>query len=113
MEKSIFQRIIDKEIPADIIYEDEHALVFKDINPQAPIHLLIIPKKPIDKVASASSKDVPLLGHLLFIAGEVARKLKCDDAFRLVINNGEKAQQTVFHLHIHLLSQREFSWPPG
>lgn len=113
MEKTIFQKIIDKEIPANIIYEDEKSLVFKDINPQAPIHLLIIPKKAIDKVSSASIKDAPLLGHLLFVAGEVARKLKCEDAFRLVINNGEKAQQTVFHMHIHLLSQREFSWPPG
>lgn len=110
---TLFQKIIDKEIPADIIYEDDLSLVFKDINPQAPTHLLIIPKKPIVKVADASEADKELLGHLMWVAGEVARDIGVEDAFRLVINNGAKAGQSVFHLHLHLLSGRSFSWPPG
>ena len=88
-------------------------MVFKDINPQAPTHLLIIPKKPIVKVADASEADKELLGHLMWVAGEVAREIGVEDAFRLVINNGAKAGQSVFHLHLHLLSGRSFSWPPG
>ena len=110
---TLFQKIIDKEIPADIIYEDDISLVFKDINPQAPTHLLIIPKKPIVKVADASEADKELLGHLMWVAGEVAREIGVEEAFRLVINNGAKAGQSVFHLHLHLLSGRSFSWPPG
>ena len=110
---TLFQKIIDKEIPADIIYEDDLSLVFKDINPQAPTHLLIIPKKPIVKVADALEADKELLGHLMWVAGEVAREIGVEDAFRLVINNGAKAGQSVFHLHLHLLSGRSFSWPPG
>ena len=110
---TLFQKIIDKEIPADIIYEDDLSLVFKDINPQAPTHLLIIPKKPIVKVAEASVADKELLGHLMWVAGEVARDIGVEDAFRLVINNGAKAGQSVFQLHLHLLSGRSFSWPPG
>jgi histidine triad (HIT) family protein len=110
---TLFQKIIDKEIPADIIYEDDISLVFKDINPQAPIHLLIIPKKPIVKVSDASKEDKDLLGHLMWVAGEVARQLGVEDSFRLVVNNGAKAGQSVFHVHVHLLSGRPFSWPPG
>jgi len=110
---TIFQKIIDKELPADIIYEDELALVFKDINPVAPTHLLIIPKKQIEKVSDAENQDKELLGHLLLVAGKVARDLGIDEAFRLVVNNGAGAQQTVFHLHIHLIAEREFTWPPG
>lgn len=113
MTDTIFQKIIDKELPADIIYEDELALVFKDINPVAPTHLLIIPKKPIEKVSDAEGQDKELLGHLLLVAGKVARDLGIDEAFRLVVNNGAGAQQTVFHLHIHLIAEREFTWPPG
>ena len=113
MVDTIFQKIIDKELPADIIYEDELALVFKDINPVAPTHLLIIPKKPIEKVSDAEDQDKELLGHLLLVAGKVARDLGIDEAFRLVVNNGAGAQQTVFHLHIHLIAEREFTWPPG
>jgi len=113
MTDTIFQKIIDKELPADIIYEDELALVFKDINPVAPTHLLIIPKKPIEKVSDAEDQDKELLGHLLLVAGKVARDLGIDEAFRLVVNNGAGAQQTVFHLHIHLIAEREFTWPPG
>ena len=107
------QKIIDKEIPADIIYEDEKSLVFKDINPVAPTHILIIPKKQIEKISDAEETDQDLLGHLLIVAGKVARQLGVENAFRLVVNNGAGAQQTVFHLHIHLIAEREFSWPPG
>ena len=113
MTDTIFQKIIDKELPADIIYEDELALVFKDINPVAPTHLLIIPKKQIEKVSDAEDQDKELLGHLLLVVGKVARDLGIDEAFRLVVNNGAGAQQTVFHLHIHLIAEREFTWPPG
>ena len=113
MEDTLFQKIIDRELPADIVYEDDECLVFKDINPIAPTHLLIIPKKKIDKVVNASEEDKELMGHLLLIAGEVAKKLGIEDAFRLVVNNGKGAQQTVFHLHIHLIAGREFTWPPG
>ena len=113
MTDTIFQKIIDKELPADIIYEDELALVFKDINPVAPTHLLIIPKKQIEKVSDAEDQDKELLGHLLLVAGKVARDLGIDEAFRLVVNNGAGAQQTVFHLHIHLIAERDFTWPPG
>tara|TARA_B100000242_G_scaffold58223_1_gene34753 strand:+ start:208 stop:549 length:342 start_codon:yes stop_codon:yes gene_type:complete len=113
MVETIFQKIIDKEIPADIIYEDEKSLVFKDINPVAPTHILIIPKKQIEKISDAEQTDQDLLGHLLIVAGKVARQLGVENAFRLVVNNGAGAQQTVFHLHIHLIAEREFSWPPG
>ena len=113
MAETIFQKIIDKEIPADIIYEDEKSLVFKDINPVAPIHILIIPKKQIEKISDAEETDQDLLGHLFLVAGKVARQLGVENAFRLVVNNGAGAQQTVFHLHIHLIAEREFSWPPG
>jgi len=88
-------------------------LVFKDINPVAPIHVLIIPKIQIEKVSDAIKSDQDILGHLMLVAGEVARDLGVEDAFRLVVNNGSGAQQTVFHLHIHLIAGREFTWPPG
>ena len=110
---TLFQKIIDKEIPADIIYEDDLSLVFKDINPQAPTHLLIIPKKQIVKASDAIESDKEVLGHLIWVAGEVARNLGIEDAFRLVVNNGARAGQSVFHLHIHLLAGRPLNWPPG
>ena len=113
MSETIFQKIIDKELPADIVYEDESCLAFKDINPVAPIHILIIPKKRIDKISDSNTEDKELLGHLFLVAGNIARDLGIEDAFRLVVNNGAGAQQTVFHLHIHLIAGREFSWPPG
>ena len=113
MTDTIFQKIINKEINADIIYEDEKSLVFRDINPVAPTHLLIIPKKQIEKISDATEEAQDLLGHLFLVAGKVAKELGIENAFRLVINNGAGAQQTVFHLHIHLLADREFNWPPG
>ena len=113
MSETIFQKIIDKELPADIVYEDESCLAFKDINPVAPIHILIIPKKRIEKISDSNTEDKELLGHLFLVAGNIAKDLGIEDAFRLVVNNGAGAQQTVFHLHIHLIAGREFNWPPG
>lgn len=109
---TVFQKIIDKEIPADIVYEDEDALAFRDVQPQAPTHILVIPRKPIEKVAEMEAEDKELLGHLLWVAAEVARQEGLED-YRLVTNNGEGAGQSVFHLHIHLLGGRQLGWPPG
>lgn len=113
MSDTLFSKIIEREIPADIVYEDDQCLAFRDINPQAPVHILVIPKKPIDKVVNTSESDEALLGHLLTTAGQIAKDEGFEDAFRLVINNGEGAGQTVFHLHVHILAGRNFSWPPG
>ena len=110
---TIFQKIIDKELPADIVYEDDSCLAFKDINPVAPVHILIIPKKKIEKISDSNQEDKELLGHLFLVAGDIAKDLGIEEAFRLVVNNGAGAQQTVFHLHIHLIAGREFQWPPG
>ncbi|MCG8379966.1 MAG: histidine triad nucleotide-binding protein [Proteobacteria bacterium] len=113
MTETLFSKIINKEIPADIVYEDDLCLAFKDINPQAPLHVLIIPKKPIPRIVDAEQSDQELLGHLLLKAGEIAKQEGYENAFRLNINNGEGAGQTVFHLHVHLLAGRNFVWPPG
>ena len=113
MSETIFQKIIDKELPADIVYEDDSCLAFKDINPVAPVHVLVIPKKRIEKISDSNTEDKELLGHLFLVAGNIAKDLGIEDAFRLVVNNGAGAQQTVFHLHIHLIAGREFNWPPG
>ncbi|MDH3608477.1 MAG: histidine triad nucleotide-binding protein [Gammaproteobacteria bacterium] len=113
MQETIFDKIISKEIPAEIVYEDDQCLAFKDVNPQAPVHILIIPKKSIAKIADADVQDQNILGYLMLKAGEIADELGVKDAFRLVINNGEGAGQTVFHLHIHLLAGRTLTWPPG
>lgn len=110
---TLFTKIIRREIPADIVYEDEHCIAIRDIAPQAPVHVLLIPKQVIDRLASADRSDQAVLGHLLLAAGKVARQLGVEDAFRLVINNGAGAGQTVFHLHLHLLAGRPLQWPPG
>jgi len=112
-EPTIFKKIIDKEIPADIVYEDEHCLAFRDINPQAPTHVLVIPKKEIPSVADLEDGDKEIAGHLLLIARDLAQKMELDGGFRLVINNGPEAGQTVDHLHVHLLGGRGLTWPPG
>jgi histidine triad (HIT) family protein len=109
---TLFQKIIDREIPADIVYEDDRALAFRDINAQAPVHVLVIPKVAIAKVADMKKDEEELVGHLLFVARDVAAKEQLSD-FRLVINNGSGAGQTVFHLHVHLLGGRAMTWPPG
>lgn len=113
MTETIFTKIINREIKADIVYEDDLCIAFNDINPQAPTHILIIPKKTITKLSDANDNDQALLGHLLIKAKDIAKKLEIEKAYRLIINNGEAAGQTVFHLHIHLLAGRAFNWPPG
>jgi histidine triad (HIT) family protein len=113
MSKTIFQRIIDREIPARIEYEDEHCIVIHDIHPQAPIHLLVIPKKPIPRLGEAAPTDQAVLGHLLLTAAAMAKKLNLTDGFRLVINNGRHATESIPHLHVHLLAKRQMDWPPG
>lgn len=113
MAETLFEKIINRDISADIIYEDDLSIVIKDIQPQAPTHLLIIPKKVIPKLSDASNNDELILGHLMLVAGKVANQLDLNDTFRIVINNGAKAGQSVFHLHLHLLSGRSLNWPPG
>ncbi len=112
-EKTIFKKIIDKELPADIVYEDELCLAFRDISPQAPTHVLVIPKREIPSVADLEDSDAELAGHLLLVARDLARQLELDGGFRLVVNNGPEAGQTVDHLHVHLLGGRNLTWPPG
>jgi histidine triad (HIT) family protein len=113
MSKTIFQKIIDREIPARIEYEDDRCIAFHDIDPQAPVHLLIVPKKLIPRLADASGQDEPVLGHLLVTAGVIARKLGLDRGFRIAINSGPDACESVPHLHVHLLAKRQMAWPPG
>ncbi len=108
-EKTIFSKICDGEIPAEILYQDEHCFCIKDINPQAPTHLLLIPKKPIPRLVDGVEEDHALLGHLMLKVGEIARQVGVGDAFRVVINNGEEAGQTVFHLHLHILANKKFA----
>lgn len=113
MAKTIFERIIDREIAARIEHEDESCIVLHDIQPQAPVHLLVIPKRLIARVGSAEAGDQALLGHLLLVAGEMARKLNLGSGFRLVINHGPHGGESVPHLHVHLLAGRPLAWPPG
>ena len=110
---TLFGKIIRREIPADIVYEDDLCLAFRDINPQAPTHVLVIPKKEIARLADAGADDQALLGHLMLAAGKIARSLGVAEAFRLVVNNGADAGQSVFHLHLHILAGRKLRWPPG
>jgi histidine triad (HIT) family protein len=112
--ETIFSKIINREIPADIVLENDLCLAFRDIHPQAPTHVLVIPKKPITQLSEATTEDCALLGELLLFARDVASKLGLDSSgYRLVINNGEGAGQTVFHLHLHILGGRDLNWPPG
>jgi histidine triad (HIT) family protein len=113
MADTLFAKIINRQIPADIVYEDDLCLAFNDVNPQAPVHILLVPKKPLDMLASAADDDQGLLGHMLLTVGKITRERKIDGAFRLVINNGKDSGQTVFHLHMHILAGRKFHWPPG
>ncbi len=109
MADTIFGKIIAGEIPSEFIYEDEHCVAINDIAPQAPVHVLVIPKKAIPRLVDAGQEDQALLGHLLLAAGKIAEQLGVQDAFRLIINNGEGAGQTVFHLHLHIIAGREFA----
>lgn len=113
MTETLFTKIINREISADIVYEDEKCLAFRDINPQAPVHILVIPKNIIPKLHDATEQDGALLGHLLLTASKIAEQAGFAESFRLVVNNGADAGQTVFHLHIHILAGRPFAWPPG
>ncbi|AFY89432.1 MULTISPECIES: histidine triad nucleotide-binding protein [Chroococcidiopsis] len=110
---TIFGKIIRKEIPANIVYEDELAIAFKDINPQAPVHILVIPKKPIAKLSDAESRDHALMGHLLLTVKRVAQQVGLNNGYRVVINTGADGGQTVDHMHLHILGGRQMSWPPG
>lgn len=110
---TIFKRIIDREIPADIVYEDEQSLAFRDISPQAPVHIVIIPKQAIASLAESTDADEQLLGHLLVVARKVAEQLQLNDGYRTVINCGRNGGQTVNHIHVHLLGGRQLGWPPG
>ena len=110
---TIFGKIVRKEIPANVIYEDELAIAFTDINPQAPVHILVIPKKPIAKLSDAESQDHALMGHLLLTVKRVAQQAGLDNGYRVVINTGADGGQTVDHMHLHILGGRQMSWPPG
>lgn len=113
MEDTIFTKIINREIPADIVYEDELALAFKDINPQAPTHLLIIPKQPIATVNDIEPKQKELVGHLYWVAGQIAKDNGfAEDGYRTVMNCNEHGGQTVYHIHVHLLAGKPLGWPP-
>ena len=110
---TIFAKILAGEIPADILYEDDQCIAFRDVAPQAPLHALVIPRREIAMASQAEPDDEKLLGHLIVVAGRVAKQEGYADSFRLVINNGEAAGQTVFHLHVHVLAGRGLGWPPG
>ena len=110
---TIFGKIIRREIPADIVYEDDLALAFRDVNPQAPVHILVIPKKPIRALSDAQTEDSELLGHLLQTVKKVAENEKLTNGYRVVINTGNDGGQTVFHMHLHILGGRPLGWPPG
>ena len=109
MSETIFGKIISGEIPSEILYEDEHCIAINDINPQAPVHVLVIPKRAIPRLVDAGADDQALLGHLLLAAGKVSEQLGVDEAFRLIINNGAGAGQTVLHLHLHIIAGTQFA----
>jgi histidine triad (HIT) family protein len=113
MTDNLFKKIIDRQIPATIVYEDDQSLAFKDINPQAPVHVLIIPRKVIPTHADLTEADRELVGHLHLVAAKLAQQLGIGDGYRLVLNCKERAGQTVPHLHLHLLGGRDMRWPPG
>ena len=113
MTDTIFGKIIRREIPADIVYEDDLALAFRDVSPQAPTHILVIPKKPIPRLSESTEDDTALMGHLLMTVKKVAEQENLGNGYRVAINNGRDAGQSVDHLHLHILGGRSMSWPPG
>jgi histidine triad (HIT) family protein len=114
MSKTLFEKIISREIPADVVYEDDLVVAFRDVKPQAPTHVLIVPRKPISRIAEASAEDHRVLGHLLLKAAEVATRVGLKESgYRLVINNGRDGGESVPHLHCHILGGRPMTWPPG
>ncbi len=110
---TIFEKIITREIPAKIIWEDDDAIAFHDVDPQAPVHVLIVPKKAVARLADTTDEDASLLGKLLLIARDVAKQLELNSGYRVVINSGPDAGESVPHLHVHLLGKRALAWPPG
>ena len=112
MSDTIFGKIIRGEIPSEFLYEDEHCIAINDINPQAPVHVLVIPRRSIPRLVDATESDQALLGHLMLVAAKLAEQLGVDDAFRLVVNNGADAGQTIFHLHLHIIAGRKFAEKP-
>ncbi len=112
-DKTLFQQIIDREVDADIVHEDDRCIAFRDINPQAPTHILVVPRKPIASLDDLTPEDEALVGHLFVVAQELADEEGLDDGYRTVINCGDDGGQSVYHLHVHLLGGRSFSWPPG
>ncbi|MCC5807766.1 MAG: histidine triad nucleotide-binding protein [Opitutales bacterium] len=112
-EPTLFERIIQGEIPARLEHEDDTCVALHDVNPQAPVHILIVPRKPVPRVGEAADDDKETLGHLLLVARDLARRLKLGKGFRLVINNGSDGGESVPHLHVHLLAGRPLTWPPG
>uniref|UniRef100_A0A3B3QR99 Histidine triad nucleotide binding protein 2 n=1 Tax=Paramormyrops kingsleyae TaxID=1676925 RepID=A0A3B3QR99_9TELE len=110
---TIFSKVIDKSIRADIIYEDDKCLAFRDINPQAPVHFLVIPRIPIPRISDAKDDDAQLLGHLLVVAKNIAKSEGLQQGYRVVINDGKHGAQSVYHLHVHVLGGRQMMWPPG
>ncbi|NP_001077041.1 histidine triad nucleotide-binding protein 2, mitochondrial [Danio rerio] len=113
LEPTIFTKIIDKTVPAVIIYEDDKCLAFRDVNPQAPVHYLVIPRIPIPRISEAHDEDSLILGHLLVVAKNIAKKEGLAEGYRVVINDGKNGAQSVYHLHIHVLGGRQMKWPPG
>ena len=113
MSKTLFEKIISREIPATILYEDEKVIAFRDIKPQAPTHVLIVPKRAIPRISEATPEDLTLIGHLMLKAAEVAKSLGLQNGYRLVFNNGADAGEAVPHLHCHILGGRKMNWPPG
>lgn len=113
MSETIFSKIIERQIPADILFEDDRCLAFRDVNPQAPVHFLVIPKKPIVSLAVAEPEDEPLLGYLMRVAAQVAAAQGLESGYRVVTNIGRDAGQSVEHLHLHILGGRSLTWPPG
>ncbi len=111
--KTLFEKIIAREIPATIVFEDELCIAIRDINPTAPVHILLIPKKPMPRLCDAVPEDQALLGHLMLTATKIADTEGYGDAYRLVVNNGAAAGQSVFHLHLHIVAGRPLKWPPG
>jgi len=112
-DKTIFKRIIDREIPADIVYEDDLCMAFRDVSPKAPVHVLLIPKKEVPAVDDLAPEDQSLAGHLMLVAAQLARQLELNNGYRPVINCGPDAGQAVNHLHLHILGGRPLGWPPG
>ena len=112
-DKTLFSKIIDGEIPGDFVHQDDLCVVLRDVNPQAPVHLLVIPRKPIPRIGEAAEEDAALMGHLLLVARKTAKTMDLDNGFRIVINNGTHGGESVPHLHVHLLGGRQLQWPPG